>query len=377
MARLALLLAVLVTVLGCDRSAPAPAPAPSTQSQPPPQPVEFGPFQCDVSVVAPLLPRRATHLTIDPSSNIYYLQETPDGGDTLFIIGADGVSNALPLSARSVLVTMDEKGTGNIQSIAAGADRDIYFFFSGGTTRKTVACFGRFETRTGLIRILAREKELARASDMGASLALARGSLVRAGSTIWLWLHHSDDAMMFNLRPGDFPREGEISLPQPTMIRSADGTLNLTRDELRISPGASDSIFVVDTFTAALWRIDLTGRADIAQTLVGLPKLLSTAAANGQGDIALFAAPSDPIEAHVTQRIAPVDVETHFPSLLMFRDGQISAIPRDDFHTESGFPLYSMQLDSLLYEAGRDSWIGYDSASGQIVRLRLSYKHAH
>ena len=139
---------LLVAMIGCDRGGNSPAPA-ATQAQTPAKQLPLGPLQCEITAVAPLLPKRATHLAVDPASNIYYLQETDDGGDTLFIIGSGDVSNALPLSARSILIAMGEKGTGNIQSIAAGADRNIYFFFTGGTNRKTVACFGRFETRTG------------------------------------------------------------------------------------------------------------------------------------------------------------------------------------------------------------------------------------
>ena len=80
------------------------------------------------------------------------------------------------LSARGLLAAMEEKGSGNIQSIAAGADGNIYFYLTGGTKKKTIACLGRFETRTGLIRILAREQALASGSDFGASLALVGAS---------------------------------------------------------------------------------------------------------------------------------------------------------------------------------------------------------
>src|SRR6185436_5670795 len=116
-----------------------------------------------------------------------FLQETDDFSDTMFIIGGGDVSNAMPVSARGILAALDLKGTGNIQSIAAASDGNIYFFFLGGNAKQTIACLGRFETRTGLIRILAREKELAETSGMGDSLALARGTIVPAGKTFWLW----------------------------------------------------------------------------------------------------------------------------------------------------------------------------------------------
>jgi len=362
----------LGVIVGCDRGGQSAAPAPAMQSQASAKPAPLAAMECEISSIVPLLPRRVTHIAVDPSSNLFDVQESTDGADTLFIIGSDGVSNALPLSARAILIAMDEKGSGNIQSIAVGSDGNVYFYFGGGTMRKTVACLGRFETRTGVIRILARENELAEKSGMGDSLALARGELAPAGRTLWLYLHHTDDAVMFNLRPGEIARQGEILLPTPTTIRSADGTLNLTQAGLKLSAGPGDLALVLDVATTALWSIDLTGRADVLQTLVGLPKQLSSAAANSMGDIALFAAPSEPIEPRVQQRIVPADVDTHYPSLLILRGGQISAIPRDDFHAAPGFPLYSMQLDQLIYDAGRDSFVGYDFASGQLVRLRIS-----
>lgn len=361
---------LLLGTIGCNRAPAPPATAPATQAAAKLPPL--GALQCKLAVLAPLVPKRMTHLTVDPSSNVYFVQESDDGSDTMFIIGSEDVSIATPLSARGLLAAMNEKGSGNIQSIAAGGDGNIYFFFTGGTKKKTVACLGRFETRTGLIRILAREPELASASEFGASLALARGDVVAAGKTLWFWLHHSDDSAMFQLKPGEFPRDGEIHLPRPTSLRSEDGTLTMSRaDFLKISPGAGDSMLLLDEWTAALWKIDVTGSTDVVTGLVGLPKLLSAPGANRVGDIMFFAAASEPLEPRVDQRVAPVDIDTHYPSLLVLRNGVFTPIARDDILADSSFPVYSMYLQQTLYEPGRDTWIGYDSSSGQIVRMRL------
>jgi hypothetical protein len=85
----------------------------------------------------------------------------------------------------------------------------------------------------------------------------------------------------------------------------------------------------------------------------------------------LFAAASELIEPRVDQRVAPVDVDTHYPSLLVLRNGVFTPIARDDILADPSFPVYTMQLEQTLYEPGRDTWIGYDSSSGQIVRMRL------
>ena len=359
---------LFVLSIGCDRNTQAPATAPAQPAQTPP-PILAGSLQCDIAVVAPVLPKRITHLTIDPASNLYFLQEADDGSDTLFIVGNGDVSNAIPLSAHGVLTVLEEKGSGNIQSIAAGSDGNVYFYFSGGTNKKLVACLGRFETRTGLIRILARETELADKSGMGPSLALCAGSLVAAGRTLWLWLHHTDASAMFNVRIGEIPAEGEMSLPTPTRLYSSDGTLNMTHGELALSPGPGDLTLLLDTWTAALE--DRSQRQGRCGAVAGwLTENDQRSGADAQGDILMFAAESESIEPRVDQRVAPVNIETHYPSLLVLQNGTITPIPRDDLHAAAGVPLSSMQIDQLLCEPGRNSWIGYDAASGQIVRLR-------
>src|SRR3954468_634101 len=93
----------LVIVVGCERAAPSPATAPAAPAQTAAAPAPLPAMECQISVIAPILPKKPTHITIDPSSNIYYIQEQEDGGDTLFIVGSGDVSNALPLSARAVL----------------------------------------------------------------------------------------------------------------------------------------------------------------------------------------------------------------------------------------------------------------------------------
>lgn len=364
---------LLVLVLGgCDR-APSSTAVPTSQAA---SRAPLPPMQCDLSIVSPLLPRRATHVAVDPASNVYFVQETDDGGDGMFVIGMSDISKATVLSSVNVLAQMNAKGSGNIQSIAAGADGNVYFYFAGGSKRQTLACLGRFEPRSGQIRILAREPEIASTSGMGLSLTLARGTLVAAGNAVWFWLRHTDSSLLLNLRVRDLPAEGEIKLPRPTPIRSADGTLNLTRDGLRLSSGQGDDMLLIDTWSGALWKIDLTGAADVMQTLVGLPKQLSAAGAHRAGDVMFFAAPSDSIQPRVEARVIPVDLVTRYPALLILHNGALSAIPQDDIHADATFPLFAMQLEQTVYEPGRDTWIGYDSASGNVVRMKLSQKRS-
>jgi hypothetical protein len=311
---------------------------------------------------------------VDPFSNVYYVQESQDGNDNVFVIGGAGISNATPLSSLSILQAMGASGSGNIQSIAAATDGNIYFFFNGGTNRQAIVCLGRLEPRSGNIRILARNDELGSASGMGTSLTLARGTLVSAGASVWLWLQHSDASVMLNLRPGDFPPAGEVLLPSPTAIRSADGTIEMIRGEPKLSRGPGDSVLLLDRWTAALWKIDLLGAADVVQSLVNLPQAIAAPGANSLGDIVMYIAPSDAVEPRVEQRVTPVQIDTHYPSLLVIRNHVISAIPRDDIHADATLAVQTMELEQTVYEPGRDTWVGYDRASGELVRLRIVAK---
>ena len=158
--------------VGCNR--------PAHRRRVPPRPRQSRPsdklpdLQCDLSVVASLVPQRITHVTIDPYSNIYFLQESDDGKDAMFVIGSENISSITPLSSAAILEAMNEQGSGNIQSIGAAADGNVYFYFSGGTLKKTVACAGRYEPRGGAIRILAKQDQLAAVSGMHESLTFAR-----------------------------------------------------------------------------------------------------------------------------------------------------------------------------------------------------------
>src|SRR5207248_3142761 len=62
----------------------------------------------------------------------------------------------------------NNRPSGNIQSLAGGADGEVYFYFSGGAGPVTRCCLGRFDPRGGgQIRILADAPALASASGMG------------------------------------------------------------------------------------------------------------------------------------------------------------------------------------------------------------------
>src|SRR4051812_19566369 len=62
----------------CDRR-PAAAPLPPST-----QPLGY---QLEIKPLTPLLPARDTHVAVDSLGNVYWVQESDRGDDTLFVIG--------------------------------------------------------------------------------------------------------------------------------------------------------------------------------------------------------------------------------------------------------------------------------------------------
>src|SRR5262249_32347621 len=152
--RMALVMALLIIgalVCGCDRRAPA---VPTTQIVVEPS------FRMEVKPLTPLVPGRQTHITVDPLSNVYWVQEVPDfSDDTLFVIGDEGVPRATQLSSASIAAALNAPGgKGHIHGIAAGATGEIYFYFFGSRDRQSLAAVGRYTPKNGAIQILADTK---------------------------------------------------------------------------------------------------------------------------------------------------------------------------------------------------------------------------
>jgi hypothetical protein len=362
-------LLILVLVTACDQRG---AVATNDSEPPPPK------YAVELSTVTPLLPRRATHLTVDPSGNLYFVQESENGDDVTFIAGPSDVPRAMALSSASIVAATHAAAgdKGNIRAIAAGPGGEIYFYFLGGGKRDTVACFGRFLARTGALQILADTDQLERATGLGRSIELAEVGVVGSGNSIWLFLRHSDAAAMYRLDVARLPPEGAMSLGQPmTDLPTAEDAVPLTRPDLDLACGPQGSALLSDIWSGAIWKVPPQGNASVLCSIVGLSQSLSLPAVNRDGMIALVAEQGEPIAPHVKERIDPVKIELRYPTLLLIDSaGKITAVPREDLHAPAGFPLYAMQLQQLVYEPTRDSFVGFDAASGQVMRLKLVTK---
>ncbi|MDB5322107.1 MAG: hypothetical protein JWN40_3738, partial [Phycisphaerales bacterium] len=174
---------VLIAILGCDRESPAPAPTPKRTPT----------LGVEIQRVTPLPPDRRTHIAPSGNGQAFWVQEAESGRETVFAISEGGLPVATKFANSTVLETLgNPEARGSIQSLAVGADGKLYFYFSGGKKRQLIAAFGCYSPETGKTQILADTAALARDSRLGDSLALARGSIVRVGEVLWLWLRHDD-----------------------------------------------------------------------------------------------------------------------------------------------------------------------------------------
>src|SRR4051812_39998626 len=199
--------ALISSSISCERRSAAPLPATS-----PAQIV----FELELKPLTPLLPNRPTHVAVDPLGNIYWVQETDRADDTMFVIGEGDIPRATQLSGGTIAAAMNASGgRGNIQGIASGPGGEIYFYFTGGLGRRTIACVGQFTPKTSQLRILADTEALAAATGMGESLTLARGSVLGDGRNVWVWLRSelaADAWAVFHFDPRGIPPSGPVKL---------------------------------------------------------------------------------------------------------------------------------------------------------------------
>lgn len=359
-----LLLVLCLLPLACKREQ---SPAP-----PPPLPAIIIPT-LEIQALMPLKPGRPTHLAVAADQQFYWVQESSAGDDVVFGIDSKMIPAATPLTTARILAESGAaRGTGNIQSLA-WADDQLYFYFLGGQDSRVIACLGRFSPSTGQIRILANTQWLDRATGMGPSLALARGQIIATAGPWWLWLRHTDRSVLLQFDPAKLAPASPIEFRRPfSDVASEDGTLLMTRPEFHLSAGPDGPLLLTDLHSATLWSIDPTGQATIAQSLVGLSSGLSTPLPDPKLGYVFFAADADPMRALTVDRIAEPPVHTSYPALLMLNPDHSAAIDSRHFHVTGDLDPQAMHLNELYPDPSRQGYLSYDTASGQIVLLRMN-----
>jgi hypothetical protein len=384
----------------CHRRAPAPPP-PSADR---PRTVVLRPL-------TQLLPGRITHVTADAVHNVYFVQETDEGQDVVFVAGPDDVAMPTVLTSAAILAATgpipsqpaaraNDSGppvkapAGNIQSLLAMPDGSVVFYFNGSAGGQPRSCVGLFKPRSADLSILAAAPRLANLSNMGAAIGLARGTLFRARpggaddqavTPPYLLLRHSDAWALLQLGepvPSTASMAEGIRLAFDRLTPPADqpppqSLPQLMRENVNLA-ATNDGLVAVDLDDAALWQIDLQGVARRAAVLDGFPSAMSLPATAEDGSIVLLApdGPTLPIRGDNPGGNPSRVVHLHYPAFLRFSaDGKLAeSVSSDAIRAYAGLPLYMFHPTALTEDvedkvAAR--WIAFDMVSGQLVRVYL------
>jgi hypothetical protein len=376
--------ALLSGASACDRRPPhvaATAPAKPT-------------LQLELTPLTPLLPNRRTHVAVDPLGNVYWAQENDRGDDIMFVMGQGDIPRATQLSAANVAAAMGSSGAaGNLQSIAAAASGDIFFYFSGVNGRTALSCFGLYSPKKERIRILLDTDSLASATTMGRSLPLARGTVIAdRGRRVWLWVRHTDAWVVFALDASALPPEGPLTLNRAfETVRLNGKSVDLTREGDALCAGPDQTLYWMDSDAAELRQIDADGSATTLRSLAEFPGAVSMPLRDRAGRLIFFAAaatapaspgagpnssspPPAPTPAPASIATTRHATDITYPALILFKGQEMTAIGRDDILAYTGFPIHLLSIHQLISHPIEDSMFGYDSGSGELLRLHIRAK---
>jgi hypothetical protein len=351
---------------GCDRDPPAPPP-PTAQKPASGRVVE-------IQGVTPLLPDRRTHVAPTGTGQIFWVQESPDAGgrETIFSLADGGLPGATAFSNAAVLDALGERGPGtrgSLQSLAVGPDGDVYFFFAGQGRRKLLVALGAFSPSSGQTRVLADATALRDASGMGNTLALARGSVLRGtGSRTWLWLRHDHGFVLLSLEAGP---SGPMLRRVFDRVRPAqDEPLDLVSSRDDLLP-LGDGWVYLDRTRGRLWRIGPMGEATTLADVSDLPKALSAPSIDERGRLMMFAPDGPPFVEPPDEPVAalPAPQGLDLPAWVTLDGDRRTVLARPKFRVPSRFNVRALAFPEIVRDRG--SWLGYDTQTGELLRLRV------
>lgn len=349
-------------VAGCDRESSAPTPAPPRAKE----------LFVEIRGVTPLLPDRRTHVAATGTGQIFWVQEAPEAGgrETVFALADQGLASATKLSNASVLEALKEPGAqGAIQSLAATPDAQVLYYFAGQTKRKLLVALGIFSPASGQTRVLADAAALRDASGMGNTLALARGSILRSasaatvGGRTWLWLRHDHGFAVLSIEA-----DGTVRRAFDRVRAPAGETLEL------VAPGEDlaadgEGLVYLERGRGRLWRIGAGGDASVQADVSELPRGMTGPSPDGGGRVAMFAPEGPPlVEPPENPLFAPKPV-ADFPALVRYAGERRSILARGAFDAPSRLDVRALAFGQLVRD--RSSWLGYDTQTGELLRLRV------
>jgi hypothetical protein len=383
-----------VLAAGCGRRGPTAAVAsqPTESSETAPQSMELRPL-------AQLEPDRPTHLAADSFGNVYWVQESTDGEDTLFVAGSDDIPQTTRLTTSAIIAafgppasasmkptTPPAPASGNIQSIETDSDDHLLFFFSGGVDRSNCVGLGEFDPRQDSIQILAGTRALATQTGMGASIAVAAGQIIKplaqpaaTWPRYWLWLHHSDAAIFLRFDPASAVPGQPMQLQRSFDQLAGEGAPpHLTDDQLAFAAGDDDSLAMFDWRTAWLFHVDENGGVTPWTSVLGIPRDLSALTARPGGIELAFAPAGEPAAGTdgdgQSVRNARF-LKLRYPTLIAIAGDTVTPVViEDDMHGPPDLDIGKLRLQQLVPAGQPQQWIGYDAQSGMLLRIWLTPK---
>ena len=378
-------LVLLLSTPGCDRDASSPGPTgastPGTEH-----------YSVDINLITPLLPRLRTHVAIDSRGNLYWVQETDpptEHGDLLYTMGTSGVPQTIPeLSGRRLLgsiglpETLGVKAT--IRSMVVGSNDDLFLLVSGGSTHVPLYTLISYSAASKKIKIVASTEEIMKASGLGASLDLARGTLLSYEGDLWLWLRHTDASALLRLT---FPSAGAavdmrlLTLKPPSRLAK----LTLHDEQEDLAAGPHQTLLYIDRPRAILWRINDSGEYAPVQSLEGFSVAMTPPIGDSAGRLRMIAGDGDPLiaQAPLPDKMMPVNGrpppewnQLSYPALIQTQPNEVGAqtvitLRRDDFVAPPTLPLQDLQPRQLLLDRTNGTLVTFDSASGELLRLKI------
>ncbi|HEX8522310.1 MAG TPA: hypothetical protein VF669_08645 [Tepidisphaeraceae bacterium] len=364
-----ILLFLALIALGCDSKPKAPT------FVPPEREPEGPTYEIELQPLTPLAVGRQTHVVVDSLGNICWVQESPKADDILFIMGEDKIPRSTTLTVPRICDALGEPGgTGNIQSIAAARNGEIYFYFSGARARKTLTALGLYSNRTGAIRIIDDSDALMSGTGFGKSIALARGTVISQGNTFWLWVRHTDDSCLLRLRYPDIPARGNLPLESRVLnVRFGDRKQDLTSPDYALAPAGEETVYWLDRAESMLYTIDQNGQVKMFKSLVGLPVAMSLPMKTAPEEMMLFFADAPAAEVkNLRQLDLPrVKVRTTFPAMVILERDVVRTVPRERISSYPGLSLSAMRVGELAAVEKGKGWVAYDSVSGQLLRMTM------
>jgi hypothetical protein len=371
---------LLWVLLGCDRDN---ANSTNTTPQPPPKPS----LAVELSSITPLAPGRRTHVAPDGQGRLFWVQESDNAAanEVVFTISDATLPHATKLTSAAIIEALERASgapiargkapSGTIHSLAAGPDGRLYFYFSGGRGKLLLAGLGAFDARTGDLQILADAPNLERISGL-AGLSIARGTVLRSGDLLWLWLRHTDAYALLSLDPASatgaalrkpFDRVTSPTSERPDLHTSREHLLPAQTDNALLFWQAPES-----TSTAGqsprrglVWKIQPNGAAAVLRDTPELPAHPLPPALDQTGRLVFFIPNSRDAPPPAPSKPAPLQ----YPAVAILGQDPSTIVGKDRFEAPARVKVQDLAPERLCRD--RSGWVTYDTHSGELLRLKL------